>query len=471
MKCLIISGISDKRIIFCKTELYYSVLNKIIFRSNIIKIENKVSKVIKKSFFILYIFFLFLIFYSFSAIFMTGCGNNTSNNAAPTEFGQPTVPARPTESAFKFAHGPRIGLVTADSVTIYWDTDTAIIGVIRWGTNKDYMNILAGANPEKNHRITLTHLLPGTKYYYKVEDLMGAIVSQEHTFSTPVLPDTDFTFASMGDSRGDSVQQDIYDLPEAFHKILNLVNSRNPAFLIHVGDIFCGGSDTNLENLRKLYSTFKKVTDPIAANIPFLISPGNHEMCSSNLGVDPLTVFNEEFAYPQMLPGYEGTCYSWDWGNSHFASIDTSRYNNSMNNSGMHYISDEEIKWLDEDLAGASSRHVRHIFVFGHGTAFDVPGYSRADSVFAYPEQRDKFWAVLAKYKADAYICGHQHTFDDSITQNGVVQWCNGNSGVVREDGKNYWTLWTVRGDKVTAEVFNEYGIRKYNRIFQSSQP
>ena len=64
-----------------------------------------------------------------------------------------------------------------------------------------------------------------------------------------------------------------------------------------MGDIF----HAQWKYLDKLYSNFKQATDALAANTPFLISPGNHEMYENGTvpdGSDPLAVFNEQFAQP-----------------------------------------------------------------------------------------------------------------------------------------------------------------------------
>ena len=88
------------------------------------------------------------------------------------------------------------------------------------------------------------------------------------------------------------------------------------------------------------------------------------------VGGDPLARFNEEFAQPTgpdpynlLQGGYPGTVFSFDWGNSHFVSIDTCRYDAEQPGHGMDQVSPEELAWLDADLTAAQSRGVRHIFV------------------------------------------------------------------------------------------------------------
>jgi hypothetical protein len=272
----------------------------------------------------------------------------------------------------------------------------------------------------------------------------------------------------------------------AFTKIINLIIQRKPSFVINCGDLFVatGTPGATLEQLRLLYESFKRATDPLAGDTSYLISPGNHEMGIT--GIDTLAIFNEELPQPDQLQNFKGTCYSWDWGNTHLASIDSCRFDPNMYPDqpakGIGYLSDTEINWLDNDLKDAQARKVRHLIVFSHinGYANNDPNYptyynsdpnfSEAGNLGTFPTQRDKFWAVLQKYKIDAYICGHQHeTVIKNI--NGVLHWCNGNSGSGSADGNNEWTLWTINGDNITADLYNEYGVKKYTQNITSQQP
>jgi len=162
--------------------------------------------------------------------------------------------------------------------------------------------------------------------------------------------------------------------------------------------------------------------------------------------------------------------FSWDWGKVHFVSIATNHFDTKLQppHYGMYYISDAQIAWLDADLQNAKSKGAQFIIVFGHSNAYSKtswPDPTLADLNNTDPLQRDKFWAVLVKNKADIYVCGHRHFFDDSITKDGVVQWMNGNSGSV-VGGPNQYTVWTVNGNTITAELVNDAGITNYTRTF-----
>lgn len=387
-------------------------------------------------------------------------------------------------------HGPRLGLVTSTAATIYWDTDQPGPGLIEWGTNKSYGSTKIEADATTAHRLTITGLSRATTYHYRV--VTGAAHSPDHTFSTAVPPETAFTFISMADNRGQATDDDLNGLPKAFEDIVALSIAKQPSFVLHVGDIFHAHWDV----LDTLYSIFKQATDALAAETPFLISPGNHEMSQNGTipdGSDPLAVFNQQFAQPTgpdplnlITDHYPGSVFSFDWGNSHFVSVDNCRYDmtKTLPRFGMYQVSAAELSWLRNDLQTAQSRGVRHIFVMAHANAFMAQGEGPTGMAI-YASERDQLWQILVDYNVDAYITGHVHEFNDEWGQqsgtkwdnSSVVHWMNGDSGSVFDSsdnplpGQNHWTLWTVRGDTVTAELYNDFGNRVHTRVIQSSQP
>jgi hypothetical protein len=405
------------------------------------------------------LFRLFLL----SAFLIAGCGGGSSSSSPPPS---------PSSSAVSIKHGPRLGLVTSDKATISWDTNQAALGRVNWGTSSSYSSSMQESSAVTNHRLTITGLSPGETYHYQV--VTGAASSQDNTFKTAVPAGTDFAFISMADTRGKSDHSDVVSPPQAFLNIVQLACGQNASFAIHAGDLFFGNTP-DLTQMRLLYDSFKRATDQLAKNTPLLISPGNHEMYPLNPqyptpGFDPLQLFNEQFAQPQVLQGFEGAVYSWDWGNSHFASVDTCHFQAGQPSTGFYFISDDQLAWLESDLQEAQARHVRHIFVFGHSHAWAKSDWNLGYLGSVNPAQRDKFWNLLTRYKVDAYICGHHHGFNDQLGQGGVVQWLNGNSGCV-EDAPNEWTLWTIQGDTATARLIDDAGNVTCTRVIQSSQP
>ena len=381
-------------------------------------------------------------------------------------------------------HGPRIGLVTSSEATIYWDTDVSTIGKIQYGTSSSYGYSQDETTARTNHRITIEGLSPETTYYFKA---VSDDTQSESTLTTaPTRQDAIFKFVTMGDNRGKSDQNDIQGLPVFFTDLLSDMEKRNPAFAFNIGDLFYGYTP-DINKMRQLYASFKRATDPLAKEIPYLVSPGGHEMSPYNStdpqpGFDPLALWNEQFAQPNVLNGHEGTVYSWDWGNTHFSSIDSDLYEHGKPSEGLCVIDDAQIEWLENDLTQAQKKGVRHIFVLSHCHAFRQTGAQLFNQGSVNPVQRDKFWAVLEKYNVNAYITGHEHRFIDTLAQAGgegsnidfkVIQWLNGNCGFDADPvtGKHEYTLWTVAGDTVKAELIDTSGTISLMKTFLSRQP
>ena len=370
--------------------------------------------------------------------------------------------------------GPRIGMITTTEAVVSWDLYSSSHGAVSYkiAGESEFKSKVLSSKETKRHSVKITNLKPDTMYEFQVEGhpTVGS-------FRTATTDNTQFVFVSMADNRGQSDQDDIKGLPPSFINIINDAAKRNPVFAVNAGDLFYG-KNPGINTFRQLYQSFKKAIQPLASKTPYYISPGNHEMSPFKtskhpVGFDPVALFNEEFQQPAPLQGYEGFVFSWDWGKVHFVSIATNHFDSTMPppHYGMYYISDAQIAWLDADLQSAKSKGAQFIIVFGHSNAYTNPSWPESDPPLADlnntdPQQRDKFWAVLTKHKADIYVCGHRHFFDDSFTVNGVVQWMNGNSGSVVDGKPNQYTVWTVNGNTITAELVNDTGITTYTRTF-----
>lgn len=173
--------------------------------------------------------------------------------------------------------------------------------------------------------------------------------------------------------------------------------------------------------------------DDIAVQIHSMISPeypwipvvGNHEIDMPG-GIEWIRPHALPFAVNPGPPGAEQTCFSFDYGEAHFAVIN--EYYDGMSDAvlvnGHGYLSPALLSWLDTDLGG-TGKPVK--IVVGHEPAFVQPDQETGrvrhlgESLDADPAPRDAFWAMLAAHGVKAYICGHTHNY--SVVQvNGVTQ-------------------------------------------------
>lgn len=83
-------------------------------------------------------------------------------------------------AAVKITDGPRVEGVGADWAVIAWTTNTGGSSVIHFGANANSLNEMAEApyadnekTSAQNHRVRLTHLKPGTTYYFVADSGQG----------------------------------------------------------------------------------------------------------------------------------------------------------------------------------------------------------------------------------------------------------------------------------------------------------
>jgi len=228
--------------------------------------------------------------------------------------------------------------------------------------------------------------------------------------STSFLYAADFSFVSMADCRGDvnGINKPVLD------KIVALAKDTNPAFVLFSGDVVIGNKD--LKVFGNQVNAFAAALKPLTDICPVYNTYGNHEC----LSMAHQQILLDKLATPMTYDGkYKGHAYSFDYENSHFAAVASTFFGEK------YMISDEQLKWLEDDLKKASKSE--HIFVFSHVPAFPV-GPHIGSALDKYKDQRDKFWNLLVKYKVDVYFCGHEHLYNSQLNK-GVYQIITGTCG------------------------------------------
>ena len=118
------------------------------------------------------------------------------------------------------------------------------------------------------HRAVMTGLKPTTRYYYRVGDASGGF-SPVHSFRTldPTAGGTTPLRIAWVTDMGWGGRSS-----ETIDKLINLTKSEAIDLLIHPGDI--GYADGNMAG----WDLFLRKIEPIASSIPYLTTPGNHEL-------------------------------------------------------------------------------------------------------------------------------------------------------------------------------------------------
>jgi hypothetical protein len=218
----------------------------------------------------------------------------------------------------------------------------------------------------------------------------------------------EFTFAVFGDNKN-SVG--------TFNRVIdNLNREKRLAFAIDMGDLVFMGDNV----MYRLYIDQLK-----RLKVPLLTVIGNHDL-------DPGTTANAKNARDSNYGSLENsknyqkmfgsTYYSFTLGTSYFVMLDISDEHMDLTTKQEKYFEDE-LAWFEDELQKAQA--YENIFVVSHVPIFkgkrdlvvESGGYVQ-DKYEKYLQDKDyavRIKELALKYKVDAMLASHIHTFDVMI--------------------------------------------------------
>ncbi|KZZ84159.1 hypothetical protein AS29_013285 [Bacillus sp. SJS] len=235
------------------------------------------------------------------------------------------------------------------------------------------------------HTAEVIGMVPGQMYMYRAGDGTPEGWSEPAEIKANESRKDPFTFLLMGDTQAPPNQTEsgfgIYT--ELFKKAK--ADHPDAAFMMHVGDMI---DDGNLYSHWNAF--FESMKDKeLAPSTAIMPTVGNHE----NIGTG-VTTFKSLFNMPDNGPdGFEGTVYSYDYGDAHFAVLNT-----ETDTAGLQKQAD----WLIKDMA--KSKKKWKIVTYHRSPYYSNPqgGAEAVKSVF--PNAFDKAGIDLA-------ISGHDHAY------------------------------------------------------------
>lgn len=286
-------------------------------------------------------------------------------------------------------HSPitdRTPVVTVAKTTLFADTDKK--KTRRW-----------------HHVAEVTGLKTNTRYTYVVGN---PVYSWSIPFSTKTAPSHGEAAASSAPMRflvtGDIGYQNAATLP----MMQSEVAEGHVDAVVSMGDY---AYDLHLAN-GHVGDIFMEEIEPIAATVPFMVAPGNHEAH----GV--FSHYTERF---RLMPSNTGTVvsdngvapnnwfYSFNVGLVHFVFFSTEIY---FKKTKERDVVARQEQWLREDLARANANRAQQpwIIVLGHR-----PMYCTSDSANCGKKAaflRERLEDLFFEHGVDLYICGHQHNYE-----------------------------------------------------------
>jgi predicted phosphodiesterase len=199
----------------------------------------------------------------------------------------------------------------------------------------------------------------------------------------PIADGEPFTFAVVGDYRGDSEGNP----PPVLLEIFAAINRDAPRLVLSSGDLINGYPEEDEAQTRKLWAGYRSALRTLQP--PIFHVPGNHDL------------FNE--ASTRLWTEMWGpTFYAFDCGGVRFIGLDTETTH--------HRVAGRQLEWLREQLASAGQRRV---FIFFHQPLFPVDGHI-GSSLDVFPRERDALHQLFVAHRdaIQGVFLGHEHLFD-----------------------------------------------------------
>jgi len=187
------------------------------------------------------------------------------------------------------------------------------------------------------------------------------------------------------------------------------------SMILHAGDVCYAGTGSDWE-YEDVWDLWVDLVEPLAANIPYMFSVGNHEHYYN------WAAYTNRFTMPGDQSGGNGNFwYSIDYGNVHFTMFSTEHN---------FTIGSPQYNWIEQDFKKANMKNPRPWIIFsGHRPWYNSDQSEWEDHTVGGRIQT-QLEPIMVKYNVDIYLCGHQHMFER------VHPTINGN--VVNNGGPNH---------------------------------
>ncbi len=287
-----------------------------------------------------------------------------------------------------------------DRVTIIWTTAEDGAGTVQYSTDRSF-TLTAAATTRRfgttetglnaayfQHTAQLTGLLPDTPYTYRVV-LDGQVLTPGDECRT--AGGNPYMFLAFGDSGQDGPEQ---------AQLARLMLQERPALVLHTGDL--AYPDGTYEQFQRTYFNYYR---DLMKRVPFFPTIGNHEYHTA--GAAPYLAVHS--LPSEGVPTVDrGRYYSFDWGNTHFISLDTNApFASALAGTG------QMLNWLESDLQ--RTRQFWRIVYFHH------PPYptSRHENDLVSQQVRERIVPILDRYNVPLVLSGHEHNYQRSLPRRG----------------------------------------------------
>ena len=310
-----------------------------------------------------------------------------------------------------------------------WRTDYVTDTRLAYGSAPGSLSTtLSDSSLMIEHEVQITGLAPDTQYFYEVGDASFILAGNDadHFFVTSLLPGTRLPIRIwiVGDS-GECAQnqQGCDDVTAVTNAYLNFVVNNGGHLadvLLMLGDnAYTTGTDT--QYTEGLFEVFPNVL----RNTVLWPVPGNHEFGASD-SPSQTGPYYDAFTLPTqaeaggVVSGTEAY-YAFDYGNVHFAALDShdtdrsAPLNPEINICPGPPQGGDMYNWLCDDLVATNQDW---IITFWHHPPY-TKGSHDSDLEAQLGEIRERFNPVIEAHGADLNLTGHSHSYERSILLDG----------------------------------------------------
>lgn len=309
-----------------------------------------------------------------------------------------------TVASASVTRSPYLQSATTNGITIRWRTSAPTDTRVWCGLAPEALSFVTSDSVLTNeHVLTLTGLLPDTRYFYAIGTSLGPVMNDTNLwFTTLPVPGTDkptriwvLSDVGYGGTTAASVR----------NAYTNFTGARGTDVVLTMGDNEQhNGTDAQFQTY------FFDVWSAQLRNLVFWTTLGNHDTWSSSTP-GPYPYF-DIFSLPSDgrsggVPSGTENYYSFDHGQVHFLSIDSVAASHATNSAMAN--------WIRADLLLNTKPWV---IAYWHYPPYSM-GSHNSDTEAGMKEMRENIVPILEAGGVDLVLCGHTHVYERTHLING----------------------------------------------------
>lgn len=297
--------------------------------------------------------------------------------------------------------GPYLQTPTSSSMVVKWRTNVASDSIVKYGiVPTDLTSMVSSSALTTEHEVTVTGLVPDTRYYYSVgsssETLSGGDTG--HFFTAAPLPGTTKPTRVWIVGDAGTASANAAAVRDAYK---NYTGGGVTDLWLMLGDnAYQDGKDSEFQ--AALFDTYPEL---LRAS-PVWPAFGNHDGHTAD-SVTQSGAYYDIFSLPTngeaggVASGTEAY-YSFDYGNIHFISLDSAESDRSPTGAMM--------TWLEKDLTANDKDWV---IAYWHHPPY-TNGSHNSDKESPLIEMRQNALPILEAHGVDLVLSGHSHSYERS---------------------------------------------------------